>query len=112
MLLVRVGPKPVEPVGFALAGAGLVWLTRLELDSAYASDVLPPLMVVGFGLGLIMPIAMSLAGVGVDPRDAGVASATANASQQIGGSVGTALLNTQTASAVTSCMKDRTPPTR
>ncbi|MGW1890582.1 MFS transporter [Streptomyces sp. NPDC002004] len=109
VLLVRVGPKPVVPVGFALAGAGLAWLTRLELDSAYASDVLPPLMVVGLGLGLIMPIAMSLAGVGVDPRDAGVASATANASQQIGGSVGTALLNTQAASAVTSYMKGKNP---
>ncbi|MFJ4847344.1 MULTISPECIES: MFS transporter [unclassified Streptomyces] len=109
VLVPRIGPKPVVPVGFGLSAAGLVWLTGLGLDSAYLTDVLPPLLVIGLGMGLIFPPAMNLATTGVGPEDAGVASAAVNAMQQIGGSIGTALLNTLATSAATDYIAGRNP---
>ncbi|WBO62289.1 MFS transporter [Streptomyces camelliae] len=94
MLLPRIGPKAVIPLGFAIAAAGMAWLTGIGLGAHYASAVLPQLIVIGVGLGLVMPTAMQLATGGVAAEDAGVASATVNAMQQVGGSIGTALLNT------------------
>lgn len=101
VLIPRIGPKRVIPAGFAVAAVGLVWLTALGLDSSYAADVLPPTLLFGFGLGVVMPPAMSLATTGVAAADAGVASAAVNTMQQIGGSIGTALLNTLAAGAAT-----------
>ncbi|WTL51034.1 DHA2 family efflux MFS transporter permease subunit [Streptomyces sp. NBC_01497] len=106
LLIPRIGPKPVVPVGMGLAGAGLVWLTSLDLHSTYPAHVLPGLLLLGLGLGLVMPPAMSLATLGVQPRDQGVASATVNTMQQVGGSIGTALFNTIAATAATSYAKD------
>ena len=99
LLIPRWGPKPVVPVGMAMAVAGMVWFTTLGLGSTYAGNILPPLIITGLGFGLILPPAMSLATVGIGPSDAGVASAAVNTMQQIGGSIGTALLNTLAASA-------------
>ncbi|MGO4752684.1 MFS transporter, partial [Streptomyces sp. 2MCAF27] len=53
-LIPRLGPKPVVPLGMGLAAAGMAWLTALDLDSGYAADILPPLVVAGLGLGLVM----------------------------------------------------------
>jgi EmrB/QacA subfamily drug resistance transporter len=94
LLIPRIGPKIIVPLGLAIAGGGMVWLTRLGLDSSYASAVLPPLLLLGAGLGLSMPAAMSFATLGVQMSDQGVASATVNTTQQVGGSISTALLNT------------------
>ena len=99
LLIPRWGPKPVVPVGMAMAVVGMVWFTTLGLGSTYAGNILPPLIITGLGFGLILPPAMSLATVGIGPSDAGVASAAVNTMQQIGGSIGTALLNTLAASA-------------
>ena len=101
MLVPRIGPKVVIPAGFAIAAVGMAWLTGIGLDSSYTTDVLPQLLLIGVGLGIVMPPAMSLATSGIAPEDAGVASATVNAMQQVGGSIGTALLNTLAASAAT-----------
>ncbi|MGW1254670.1 MFS transporter [Streptomyces sp. NPDC002513] len=101
VLLPRIGPRTVIPLGFAVATAGMAWLTGIGLGSHYLSAVLPQLVVMGVGLGLVMPPAMQLATGGVAAGDAGVASATVNAMQQVGGSIGTALLNTLAASAAT-----------
>jgi EmrB/QacA subfamily drug resistance transporter len=109
MLVPRFGPRPVVPAGFGLAAAGLVWMTALGLDSTYAANVLPPLIVIGIGLGAVMPAAMSLATAGVAADDAGVASAAVNAMQQIGGSIGTALINTLAASAATGYLVGKDP---
>lgn len=111
ILIPRVGPKPVVPSGMGLAGAALVWLTALDLHSGYAAHVLPPLLTLGVGLGLVMPSAVSLATLGVVKRDQGVASATVNTMQQVGGSVGTSLFNTVAAQAVTGYLRSqpRTP---
>jgi EmrB/QacA subfamily drug resistance transporter len=95
----RLGPKVIVPVGMLLAAGGMVWLTGLGLDSSYAAHVLPPLLLIGLGLGLTMPTAMSRATLGVRMIDQGVASATTNTTQQVGGSISTALLNTLAATA-------------
>ncbi|OIV36752.1 MFS transporter [Mangrovactinospora gilvigrisea] len=106
VLVPRVGGKPLAPVGMLAAAGAMVWLTRLDEHSTYAGHVLPPLLVMGFGLGLAMPTAMSLATYGVAARDQGVASATVNTMQQIGGSIGTALFNTMAATAAANYAKD------
>ncbi|MET8637231.1 MFS transporter [Streptomyces sp. NPDC004680] len=112
VLLPRIGPKTVIPLGFAIATVGMAWLTGIGLGSHYMSAVLPQLIVIGVGLGLVMPTAMQLATGGVAPEDAGVASATVNAMQQVGGSIGTALLNTLAASAATGYLAGRNPADR
>ena len=98
-LLPRVGPRWVTTGGFALAIIGMLMLLRLNPSSAYVGDILPSLILISLGMGLIfVPLsAVSLYDVG--NHDAGVASAVLNTSQQIGGSVGVAFLNTIAASA-------------
>ncbi|MGW3170028.1 MFS transporter [Streptomyces sp. NPDC001153] len=112
ILVPRLGPKTVIPLGFAIATAGMAWLTGIGLGSHYLSAVLPQLIVIGVGLGLVMPPAMQLATGGVAAEDAGVASATVNAMQQVGGSIGTALLNTLAASAATDYLSGRDATSR
>jgi hypothetical protein len=73
--------------------------TGVTVHSSYATDVLPGLLVIGVGLGLIFAPAMDTATRGVEGPDAGVASALVNTGQQVGGSIGTALLSTLAASA-------------
>ncbi|MDF3144191.1 MULTISPECIES: MFS transporter [unclassified Streptomyces] len=109
VLVPRFGPRPVVPLGMGIAAAGLVWLTGLDLTSSYATDIMPPLIVAGLGLGLVMAPAMSLATAGVGAEDSGVASAAVNTMQQVGGSLGTALLNTLSTTAVTNYLDGKNP---
>ena len=99
VLMPRIGPKILVGVGMLLAGAGMAWLTRLGVHSSYATAIVGPLLVSGAGIGLSMPSSMNTGTFGVAPSDAGVASATLNVGQQLGGSIGTALLNTIATSA-------------
>ena len=101
-VLPRVGPKWLVGPGMLAAAAGMAWLTGISIHSSYTSNILGPLLVIGAALGLVFAPAMASATFGVEPRDAGVASATVNAVQQVGGSIGTAVLNTIAVSAVTS----------
>jgi hypothetical protein len=78
---------------------GLALLTQLHVDSGFVTLVLPAEVLLGLGLSTAMVPAFSTATHGVDPREAGVASAIVNASQQIGASLGVAVLNTIAASA-------------
>jgi hypothetical protein len=71
--------------------------------------VLPPLIVAGLGIGLVMASAMNVATSGIRADDAGVASAAVNAMQQVGGSIGTALLSTFASAAATHYLVDRNP---
>ncbi len=105
-LLPKIGPRPLISGGMLLAAAGLVSLTSIGADTAYASHVLPGILVVGAGMGLVFSSAMATATFGVQPSDAGVASAMVNTMQQVGGSIGTALLSTLAASAVSSQLAD------
>ncbi|MFJ6900618.1 MFS transporter [Streptomyces hokutonensis] len=109
VLLPRLGPRPLVPPGMALSATGMVWLTGLDLHSSYPSAVMPPLLVLGFGIGLIFAPAMAMATYGVRSDDAGVASAMVNTSQQIGGSIGTALLSSLAASAAATYAHGRPP---
>ncbi len=107
----RFGPKIMVPFGMLLAMTGMIYLTHLNIDSSYAADILPPLMILGFGMGSIMPASMQTATLGVDRQFAGVASAMVNTSQQVGGSIGTALLNTLAATALTDFIASNQPTT-
>ncbi len=98
----RFGPRSLVVVGMLAGATGMFALTRLGLHSSYAADVLPALLVMGVGIGLVISSSMNNATLGVRDSDAGVASATVNASQQVGGSLGTALLSTLAASAAAS----------
>src|ERR1700742_1276647 len=99
VLMPRIGPKLLVGVGMLLAAAGMAWLTRLGVHSSYGAAIVGPLLVSGAGIGLAMPPSMNTGTFGVAPSDAGVASATLNVGQQLGGSIGTALLNTIATSA-------------
>ncbi len=109
VLMPKFGPRPLIPLGMVVAAASLLWLTRLGLTSSYLVDILPPLLTMGFGVGLIFAPAMNTATLGVAVHDAGVSSALVNTSQQIGGSIGTALLNTLAASAATGYLVGKAP---
>ncbi|MFD9053571.1 MFS transporter [Streptomyces zaomyceticus] len=100
-LMFRVQPRVLMTLGFLVAALGLLLLTLMEPGSSYLALVLPGEVLTGLGMGTAFMVAMNLATHGVDPRDAGVASAMANTAQQVGGAVGTALLNTIAAGATT-----------
>ncbi|MEU1953974.1 MFS transporter [Nocardia rhamnosiphila] len=109
LLLPKLGPKVVVSGGFAIAALGMAWLTRIGLDTGYATHILPGLILLGLGLGGAMSTAFQSATSGVRHDDAGVASAMINTSQQVGGSIGTALLSTIAASASSDYLAARTP---
>ncbi len=98
-LLPRFGPRPLITAGMLLAAIGMGLFTQLHTDSSFVSGVLPGLLVLGVGLGLIFATGMATATLGIAPRDAGVGSAMVNTAQQVGGSIGIALLSTLFASA-------------
>jgi hypothetical protein len=103
LLMPRVGPRILIPAGLLIAAGGMVILaTQLDLTTNYAAWILPALLVIGIGLGLVFGCGLNTATYGAAPADAGVASAMVNTCQQVGGSIGTALLNTIAASALSS----------
>ena len=101
LVLPKVGPKIVVSAGFLVAAAGMAFLTQLELDSAYATHIMPGLILLGLGIGAVMSTAFQGATSGLHHEDTGVASALINTGQQIGGSISTALLTTVASSATT-----------
>jgi EmrB/QacA subfamily drug resistance transporter len=103
LLMPRLGPRLLVPAGLIIAAGGLVILAeQLSPTTSYAAWILPALVVIGAGLGVVFGCAMNTATYGAAAADAGVASAMVNTCQQIGGSIGTALLNTIAASALAS----------
>src|SRR4029077_17766689 len=103
-LVPRLGVHVVPLIGLALATAGMIVLTQLPVDGRYASDVLPGVLPLGLGLGLTF-VPMTLAGTsGVSREDAGLASGLLNPAQQVGGSIGLAVLSTLAASRTTSLL--------
>ncbi|MFJ6633944.1 MFS transporter [Streptomyces sp. NPDC091376] len=106
-LMTRVPPRLLMGPGFLVAATGMLLLTQLEIDSSYAGLILPAQLLLGLGMGTAFMPAMSLSTYGIEARDAGVASAMVNTSQQVGGAIGTALLNTIAASATTSYIAAR-----
>ena len=87
---------------FKVAAGAMAWLARLGPHTSFSAGVLGPIIVAGFGLGMVVAPAINTGTYGVAPQDAGVASATVNVGQQLGASIGTSLLNTIFATAVAS----------
>jgi EmrB/QacA subfamily drug resistance transporter len=110
VLMPRTGPRLMVGLGMLIAAGGTVWLTRIGVHSGYASAILGPLLVVALGLGQVIAPVMNTGTFGVAPHDAGVASATINASQQLGGSIGIALLSSMVASATASYLTSHLNP--
>jgi len=108
-LLPKVGPLWMMGVGGVLTTASLVWLSRINEHSSYPSMILPIFIIMAVGMGLIFLPLGNTALTGVSPHDAGVASATLNATQQLGGSLGVALLNTVFITAATNFARANPP---
>jgi Na+/melibiose symporter-like transporter len=108
-LLPRVGPRMLMVPGLTLAVVGMLLLTQIDQDSSYWGLVFPAMVLMSVGLAGVFIPAASTSLVGVESHDAGVASAVLNTSQQIGGSLGTALLNTLFAGAVTAYLTSNPP---
>jgi EmrB/QacA subfamily drug resistance transporter len=87
-LLPKWGPRPMMVAGPFIAACGMLWLSFITADGGYLTRVMPGLILVGAGMGITFVPLQNLALVGVAPSDAGAASATVNASMQIGGSIG------------------------
>ncbi|MCX4746760.1 MFS transporter [Kitasatospora sp. NBC_01287] len=111
-LMNRVPSRNLIVPGLLLAAAGMAWITQLKVGSAYATTVLPSEILLGVGMGMVFMPSMSLATLGVAPRETGAASATINSAQQVGGSIGTALLNTIAATATTTYLVGRDASSR
>jgi EmrB/QacA subfamily drug resistance transporter len=104
-LMNRVPARLLMGPGFIVAAIGMLILTGLTVSSSYATTILPALLLLGLGMGTAFMPAMSLGTYRVTARDAGVASAMINTSQQVGGSIGTALLSTIAVNSSTAFMK-------
>ncbi len=100
-LLPRVGPKPLMVPGLIAGSTGLFLLSRLHADSSYAAHILPAMMIISLGMAFTFIPVSTTALHGIGHEDAGVGSALINTSQQVGGAVGTALLNTVAVAATT-----------
>jgi EmrB/QacA subfamily drug resistance transporter len=104
-LLPIVGARRLITTGMTFGAIGLFYLSRISADSSYVAHILPALPLMGLGFGLIFSPAINTATAGVARTDAGIASAMVNTMQQVGGSIGTALLSTIAAGATTSYIK-------
>ncbi|SOD73622.1 EmrB/QacA subfamily drug resistance transporter [Jatrophihabitans sp. GAS493] len=100
--LPRFGPRVVITIGMALGFLGLGYLSRIDVESSYVGGVLPALILMGFAMGMVMAPSMNTATAGVQPQDSGVAAALVSTMQQVGGSIGTAVMSTIAASVTAS----------
>jgi MFS family permease len=107
-LVSRIGARPLMILGPAMAAGGMFWLAQISEHSTYTGGLLGPMILTGFGMGLtFVPLSLvSLAKVSND--DAGVASSLLNTGQQVGGSIGLAILGTVAWSAVASSLHSAT----
>jgi EmrB/QacA subfamily drug resistance transporter len=92
--ILRYPPRVVMGLGLLMAITGMVWFSQIGVHTGYWNHLFPAELVMAFGMGMVFVPVNNTALVGVAPANAGVASALINSTQQVGGSVGTALLNT------------------
>jgi EmrB/QacA subfamily drug resistance transporter len=100
--LARFGPRALIATGMLLGAAGMAYLSQVSVTSSYISTVLPALLILGLGFGMIFAPAINTATFGVARQDSGVASALVNTMQQVGGSIGISALSTIALSATAS----------
>lgn len=108
-VMTRVRAGLILAGGLLLAAAGMGWLTQLGVDSHYTEQVLPAVVLIGLGIGTISPVAANLAAFQVPDRAAGIASAVFNVSEQVGASIGLAVLNTIAATSTHTYLATRSP---
>jgi EmrB/QacA subfamily drug resistance transporter len=108
-LVPRFGPRPLISLGMLICAGSMYRFAHLSVESSYANGILGPLFTLGLGLGLSFAPAISAASTRVARRDAGVASAMVNTSQQIGGTVGAAALSTISIAAMAGYLANRAP---
>ncbi|MBD0838235.1 MULTISPECIES: MFS transporter [unclassified Streptomyces] len=106
-LIPKAPPRALVVPGMLIASCALFWLAALEPDSSYWAMVMPALYIQGAGMGLVIAPAMNYATYRIADEDAGVASGSVNTAQQIGGSIGTALLSTLAADAASEYLAER-----
>jgi EmrB/QacA subfamily drug resistance transporter len=90
----KIGVRVVAGVGMVITAAGLVWLTQIPVHGSYPVDVLVPMLLTSFGMGLVFVVLTMVATTGLADADQGLASGLFNTSQQIGGALGLAILAT------------------
>ena len=90
----RFGPKTTLIPGVAMVGVAMLLFARTPVDGNYLTDLLPPFLLVGIGVGTAFPSLMTLAMSGATPSEAGLASGVVNTSLQVGGAIGLAVLAT------------------
>ena len=88
----RFGARPVLLAGLGTLAAGLLLLVRVPVEARYAVDVLPPLIIMGLGIGVVIPAIIMLAMAGAEPRETGLVSGLTNTAQQAGAALGLAVL--------------------
>jgi EmrB/QacA subfamily drug resistance transporter len=93
-LIMRFGPRTMLIPGMVMVGTALLLFARTPVDGSYLADILPPMLLIGVGIGTSFPALMTLAMSGATPEDAGLASGIVNTSAQVGGAIGLAVLAT------------------
>lgn len=104
-----VGPKITVPFGMLLASTGILLLTRITLDDLYLEHIVPSLILLGLGMGLVMPTSTNIATAGIRLEDTGVGSSLVSTAQQVGGALGVAIINSIAATAAIDYAADHTP---
>lgn len=104
----RYGTRRVLLTGLVLVGGGLLWLSMAPVNGDYLTDIAPPLIVQGLGMGLTVPSVIMRAMAGAAPEDAGLASGLNNTAQQAGAAVGLAVLATVATSHSNSLIQEGT----
>jgi EmrB/QacA subfamily drug resistance transporter len=93
-LIMRFGPRTTLIPGVTAVAFALLLFARTPVDGNYLTDLLPPFLLIGVGVGTAFPAIMTLAMSGATPEDSGLASGLVNTSMQVGGAIGLALLAT------------------
>ena len=106
-LIMRFGPRTMLIPGMVLVGVALLLFARTPVDGNYLTDLLPPMLLLGVGIGISFPSLMTLAMSGATPSDAGLASGVVNTSAQVGGAIGLAVLATLAAERTDSAARRR-----
>jgi predicted MFS family arabinose efflux permease len=110
-MVIRTGAKSLIAIGAIAMAVGMLWFSRITVDTGYLTLLLPAMVVLGIGLGFIfVPITITAVG-GVEHEDAGIASAMLNVMQQVGGTLGLSALVTVSATATTNFLHASNPAT-
>jgi EmrB/QacA subfamily drug resistance transporter len=92
-LFVKVGTRPIIVAGSLVAAVAMFWLSRIPVDGSYLTNLLPPLLIMSFGLGWVFVGVNTAANAGVPPDKAGLAAALINTSTWLGGALGLAIFS-------------------